>query len=71
MAEVPDRDEMVRNFVTMSGASEELVSVILGVDLSCCLEARQFLLIGTGHPVPRNKRLGYAGRLQLLLPRRG
>jgi hypothetical protein len=30
--EVPDRDEMVRNFVTMSGASEELVSITMGVD---------------------------------------
>lgn len=41
MAEVPDRDEMVRNFVTMSGASEELVSITMTVDLSRFLEALQ------------------------------
>lgn len=37
--EVPDRDEMVRNFVTMSGASEELVSIIMAVEVSRYLEA--------------------------------
>lgn len=36
--EVPDREEKVQNFVAMSGASEELVSVAMSAELSCYLE---------------------------------